>query len=374
MKPFLKKNREYIFIICVFILIKAFLFYWAEFNFNYTKYPDETAISIWDRWDTRAYKTIAEFGYTSPNDPEDYQKFLSHFPPLYPILIKAVSSVTPLSLVGSGILISLICALIASIYLFKLVKKEFDEKRAYIATFLFILYPISYFTGTIYTEGLFLMLVIMFFYYVRKEKYLVASVLAGLAILTRTSGIVLLPVIFYLFFSKKVELRNKMNLIIFPVIGLFIYLMINLYYFGDPLFFQQEYAQNFYSGKHLIVPFSESFNTVKEIASKTSSISDNYYMMTNGWNAIFVFFSLIVSLIGIRILPTTYSIYSLSSLLFISSYSWGISNARYTYMVFPMFMILSKIKNKITITAIFILFTSLLLYFTLQFTGGGWGF
>ena len=122
------------------------------------------------------------------------------------------------------------------------------------------------------------------------------------------------------------------------------------------------------------MPFSESFNTVKEIASKTSSISDNYYMMTNGWNAIFVFFSLIVSLIGIRILPTTYSIYSLSSLLFISSYSWGISNARYTYMVFPMFMILSKIKNKITITAIFILFTSLLLYFTLQFTGGGWGF
>ncbi|KKR35562.1 MAG: hypothetical protein UT66_C0010G0017 [candidate division CPR2 bacterium GW2011_GWC1_39_9] len=374
MKAFFKKNREYIFIVCVFILIKAFLFFWADFNFNYSKYPGETAISIWDRWDSRAYKTIAEFGYTAPNDPEDYQKFLSHFPPLYPILIKTLSSVTPLSLVESGALISLTCALVASIYLFKLVKKEFDEKKAYVTTFLFNLYPMAYFTGTIYTEGLFLMLVIMFFYYVRKEKYLVAAILVGLSILTRTSGIVLLPVILYLIFSKKVELRNKINLMIFPAVGLFIYFMINLYYYGDLFFFQKEYAQNLFSGKHLIVPFSESFNTVKGMAFRMSSISDNYFMMTNGWNAIFVFFGLIISLIGIRLLPSIYSIYSLSSLVFISSYSWGISNARYTYMAFPMFMILSKIKNRTAITAIFILFATLLLYFTLQFTGGAWGF
>ncbi|MDP1688970.1 MAG: glycosyltransferase family 39 protein [bacterium] len=363
-------------IIAVVLLIKLLIFTWAVFSFNFASNPNEDWISIWDRWDSGSYKAIATSAYLLTNTKLEDWAFHSHFPPLYPALIYLVS-LFGFTIPFSGVLVSFISNILASLMLYKLAFYEFKDKQIAFSSVLFLnLYPTSYFAVSVYSESLFLFLTISSFYYLRKENYFTAGLFAFGSILTRIVGVVLVP-IYFLYFIYNYYQNRKFNFQLFylcllPILAVVIYMGINKFYYDDYLFFLNEKI-SFNTTKHLIVPFKESYDDL--IATfKFNNYKNQEFMMTRGWNAIFTFSTLLIIILGIKRMRWEYALFSIASLFLFASLSWGISNARYAFAIFPIFMILGSFKNKLLQGGVMGIFLVMLLYFTVIFTSGSWAF
>jgi len=373
----LKRHKTIFLIILTVLAIKIALFFWAVYNFDFVAHPQNNWLSIWDRWDAGIYKTIARSSYSFAALEPKFWFFLSHFPPLYPLLMAMISGLFNISLLKAGVLISLASVIAASTLLYKLTFLEFKNgKVAWFSVLLFNLYPTSYFTISVYSESLFLLLAIAAFYYLKKSYYPASGLAAAGAILTRLAGIVFLPVYallaFYNYRKYKFNLKT-IFLPLLPFLGLITYLTINKLYFGSYFYFLTEKLSFFNTTKHLILPFKETLLDLLETFKK-SNLWDRNFMMARGWNAIFTSFTLLIIILGIKRLNWTYSVYSLGSIFIFASLSWGISNARYTLAIFPVFMILAQIKSKPLLLGILLTFAAGLLYFTKIFTSGIWAF
>ena len=102
---------------------------------------------------------------------------------------------------------------------------------------LLLLFPTSFYFGSVYTESLFLALVVWSFYFARWGSLLPTSLLGALASGTRIIGIILLPIFLIETFMKEKKLSLKhWPLILIPA-GLLIYMYFLFKVYGDPLAF-----------------------------------------------------------------------------------------------------------------------------------------
>ena len=116
-------------------------------------------------FDGNHYLTIARRGYGYAQQA---------FFPLYPNLIRYFSKyMLP---VTSGVAISIVSFFIAIIFLVKLVKLDDSDPNIAKWTIISLLtFPTSFFLGSVYTEGLFLMLVVLSFYCARTNRWWLAG-------------------------------------------------------------------------------------------------------------------------------------------------------------------------------------------------------
>jgi len=156
--------------------------------------------------DSEYYLSIAVAGYDDPvgrttnpipghgEIPLNYAFF-----PLYPLVTRVVA--VPLSILGqspvgtaalAGVLVSLLGTLAAVIALYDLVKDQMGDEGGWRTAFYFLIFPTSFFLAQVYTEGLFLGLALSSLALIRRKQLLLASVLAGLAVLTKAIGLGLL--------------------------------------------------------------------------------------------------------------------------------------------------------------------------------------
>ena len=166
--------------LCV-ISCLAFLFITKDFSGQ--TWPVATLWKQWRHWDSNFYIEIATQGY----------KTLQHmaFFPLYPLLIKGVSLVTQNPVI-SGLLISNTAELLMFVVLYRLVEEEFDGNRAYYTVLYFAIFPTAFFFSAVYTESLFLCLSTLTIYQIRRGRWGLAALFAGLASFTRPDGMFLL--------------------------------------------------------------------------------------------------------------------------------------------------------------------------------------
>lgn len=376
------ETRTALFVVGAVACVKLLLFAWGAAQFDFAAHPEDDWTSIWNRWDASVYQTIATEGYRAPSVAPDYRAFLSHFPPLYPTLIAATARILFLTPNRAGMAISFISILGTTYILYRLALHDTGNRRtAVAAAFLLNLYPTSYFTVAPYTESLFLLLILVSVYWLRTEPRdtFIPGLAAAAAILTRLIGVALLPAYAWVLWKKYREgsLRAiDVSLVVLPLLAIAVYLGINAHYYGEPFFFLKEYATNPFSAKRTIFPLQETLLTTRALAQHLiGGTVTQGFMMTQGWNALFTVFALIVTIIGMRKkLPLEYSIYALSYILFFSSFFWGISNARYTLVVFPMFITFASIKHRAVQIVIGGAFFALLLYFSHIFTSGSWAF
>jgi len=119
------------------------------------------------------------------------------FLPLYPFLIKVVSgqwwghSIT-FAQVLAGLLIAHTTFLVAIKYLCKVLKNQYPGPVVTWMVWLLVAFPLSFFFVSLYTESLFLSIVVLAFWGAQKEKWWLSFGLVGLASLTRLPGILLL--------------------------------------------------------------------------------------------------------------------------------------------------------------------------------------
>jgi hypothetical protein len=109
--------------------------------------------------------------------------------------------------VGAGIVISNVCLLLCLILFERLVRREVPdaagEHAGLAACLALLLFPSSLFLSAVYAESLFLLLSIGVFVSVRCTRFALASVLGGLATLTRPFGVLLVIPLLWEWWSQR---------------------------------------------------------------------------------------------------------------------------------------------------------------------------
>lgn len=144
------------------------------------------------------YIKIAENGYSLVDSVKagDGQANWAFFP-LFPVMIRLFKKVFFfLDYQQAGIIISMLFTYITGIYLVKTVRLYKPQRLGYIAAVLLYMSPYTFYLHCVYSETLFMMLIAIFFYYLKKESrgnknYWVCVIAAMLASCTRIVGVIL---------------------------------------------------------------------------------------------------------------------------------------------------------------------------------------
>jgi Gpi18-like mannosyltransferase len=139
---------------------------------------------VWTTWDGRLYADIARGGY--------WQLWQAAFYPLFPLLEHVLAPVANGSVEGAGLIVANAASLVAFVLLRQLVARDLGQASARRTLLYLILSPVGVFLACTYTESLFLALALGTFLALRARRWLLAGALAGLATLTRATGLALL--------------------------------------------------------------------------------------------------------------------------------------------------------------------------------------
>lgn len=182
-------------------------------------------------FDGQHYLYIAQRGYVEEG----------RFMPVFPFLIYMISlgqnvvwaAISSVTLVNVIFFVDLVL-------LFKILKSQFSEKIAKLSVVSLLVFPTSYYWGSVYSESVFLLVSLGFFYFLDKGKLVFAGVLAVLLTLTRVVGVAALPVVFGVMW-----LRNWFwALVSLPLLlcGLAAYSVYNQVKWGQAFYFIQSHG------------------------------------------------------------------------------------------------------------------------------------
>lgn len=307
-------------------------------------------------WDGGHYLGIAEHGYTLKSQ---YVFF-----PLYPILINIVSKLTSGFLLA-GILISAVSSFLAVNLLFKLISLDFQKPVAQRALLALLIFPLSFHFLAVYTESLFLLLVVCTFLFLRKKKYFWATIFAALVSATRLAGLaVVASLILSVIFTERINKKNWY--IIFAPLGFLLYCLYLYNQTGDPFYFIS--AQSHYWNGGMVLPGSAVFFTVKQLL-QPGFIVNNFRVLID---FAFALFALITVWRVTRRLSLDYAIYSIVSLGLALFSPTIVAIPRYLITIFPIFIILALQKNYYLSIAYQFICLMLLSVYAILFVNGYW--
>jgi hypothetical protein len=156
-----------------------------------------------DQWDATWFLRIAQHGY-------DTKQSASFFP-LYPLLTRALAFVLRSDLVA-GVAISLVAAGFAGVAVMRIARRYAGERVAHDSVLFLALYPISFVFTAAYSDGLFLALAAWAFMFALEGRTMGAALLGALAVLTRPTGLALLPALLWLLWPHGRNARSLLRL------------------------------------------------------------------------------------------------------------------------------------------------------------------
>ena len=169
------------------------------------------AVDVWARWDSDWYLRIAAHGYSWPSSTPA-------FFPLYPLLIAGGGRVLLGHDLLAGVLISLAAGTAAFALLYRLTVERLDEQAARRTVLFLAVAPTSLFFGAVYSESLFLLLAVLSFVLAERGRLAGAGAAAGLALLTRSAGVALLPALVVFAWRQPQRLRALAGVAIAPLL------------------------------------------------------------------------------------------------------------------------------------------------------------
>jgi hypothetical protein len=153
---------------------------------------------IWARWDSDFFLRIAQHGYN---------KSSAAFHPLYPALVAGLGRVFFGHYIVAGLVVSLGCALGSFVLLHQLAEERLGPEGAGRSVLYLAVFPMALFLQAVYSESLFLLLVLGAFALAERNRFAAAGAVAGLALLTRAAGLALLPALVLLAWRNRERLR-----------------------------------------------------------------------------------------------------------------------------------------------------------------------
>lgn len=202
----------------------------------------------WAHWDGVWFIRIAADGYAG-------HEFSQAFFPFYPLLMRLVAPMTGGNYVVAGVLISLVCYGGAMALLFRVVKADLNASVALWSVVFISVFPTALVLQAVYSESLFLLLVLASFTAGRRGRWWLAGVTGLLATLTRSTGLALMVPLALMWWEQRrgvavrlpggpaggrvparPSLASLLALLLVPA-GLAVYMAYLWYTFGDPLLF-----------------------------------------------------------------------------------------------------------------------------------------
>jgi Gpi18-like mannosyltransferase len=350
-------------------------------------------IFTWNRWDAVRFATIAAQGYIK----EEYAAFF----PLFPTLSRILSQITHRDPLLCGMVISNLATLGMFVVFYRLVETEFDRDTAKRAVLYLAVFPTALFFFAGYNESLFILLMLLSFYAMRRGSWWLAGLFGGLATLTRSIGLMLiiifcaeylrqqLPLFRQVWQEKKaagLRLFSGLPAILLIPAGLLIYSYGLYQHFGDPLAFMRAqvhwregltapWVAPFLSLKFIVTTPLFGFFTPHNIIDLTAFISFLVLLLLAIW--------------GPERLPRhqwTFILFGLMALIYSAMFP-GIpgpnplpapydplpSMQRFVLEIFVGFIVLARLGRRPWFHEGYLLFSlPMLAFFTLQFITGSW--
>ena len=325
-------------------------------------------VNMWARWDGGWYLDIAEHGYRFVPGEQSNVAFF----PLYPYLIRLVHHIIPLNRdsgwLSLGIIVSNTALLIALIYFYRLMRLDYDRRTAARAVLYLCVFPTTLFLSAVYSESLFLALVISAFYYARSDRWLSAGALAAAAALCRPPGVLLIIPLAFEYWSQKEFQWHRIKPDCFAL------LLSPLALAGHLTFLRWRFGSwNVISKAQAIAGWNRSLT----LPSNTLLHGLEHIRSSAGFHGAFeLFFT--VALLGLtgfacfRLRPS-YAIYAVVSILFITSWGELTSAPRFGLVIFPVVIVLAILgQNKAFSRAYLVVSAPLAAISMVVFSQWGW--
>jgi Gpi18-like mannosyltransferase len=336
--------KNFKFIILIFFATRLLTWFLGYYSFQIL-YPtikdtylfdnhEDPIIDIWSVWDSGWYLEIAQTGYSPKIHTDNVTSNQANyaFYPAFPLAMRLLSQVTD-SYVLSGLIISNVALFILSIFLYLLIKDEFNENIAKNSILFLYAFPTSFVFSSVYSESLFLMLTVLSYYAFRKDKFILSGLLGGFGALTRNIGVLLLIPLSIELYKKSMSVKNKV----------YSFLKLLLIPFGASIFviFIGNLTGNLFS----VIKIQRGWDRElgNPIMYLLNALTSDYYPFR--FTAFFTIAIILLILLLIKNLRNSYWIYSL--LLFIIPFSTGIESLpRYILVSFPIYILLGVVKEK----------------------------
>lgn len=323
--------------------------------------PVEVILKGMTRWDGGWFLRIAQEGYNLKS---------AAFFPLYPFLIKTLQGIG-LSSEAAALLISNASFLLMLIVFYHLVTLEYPESVAVRSLWYLAMFPTAFYFSVMYTESLYLFLVMLTLYLGRTKRWFLASLCGMLASLSRNLGVFLLLPLLYEYWSQEYPtfsnstLLGKIKLFWLALVpaGLGIYMLYLWQIFGNPLAFMA--AQKFWR-RGFDFPWHSLY-----LAAINPSAGNNL------WNLLFTLFALIFLVLAVKQLRPTYTLYMSFGLLVPlfspSALSPLLSLPRFVLVLFPIYLLMAlNIKREQVHWAILCSSTALMIFLHMFFANSRW--
>jgi hypothetical protein len=281
-------------------------------------------LSVWQRFDANWYLAIAARGYgTIIGD--------THFPPLYPALIRVAGAIIGDDFVAA-LAISNLAFLVALVLLYRIAREQWDAATAERAVALLLIFPTAFFFFGAYTESLFLVLALLALRAMQNQQWAWAGLWIFCAILTRLQGVALVVPLAYALWSVRPfdQKFSRGVALALPALAMGLYLGLRAVT-GDssvvPLAETDLHAR-------MALPWENYFYALQTLASGKFIVADalNFLVTTLCGVAL---------VIGWRRLPPLWNLYAWASLLVLTMRVVETqplnSMARYALTLFPVF-------------------------------------
>lgn len=303
-------------------------------------------LSSWGTSDSGWYLDVANHGYINSIIGESNLGFF----PFYPGLIRIIGFLVKDYYI-SGLIVSNIFLIIAAVYLYKIIRLENNEETSLRGIKYLFLFPVAFILSGVFSESIFLALLLICFYYAKKPNWLVVGISGFFLSLTRPFGILMFIPLMYMYLkSRNFKFKNiQLNILYLFLIflGAILFMTYTYYLTGD----FNAYVHSKEIGWHqkLTDPFTVFFY----------GFSSNDYGISLLFNTIFILTMIILLCIFYKKIGFSY--WMLGILLLLAPVMSGtagiVAFARYTLVVFPLFIIFSKLgKNKFIDEAMMIIF------------------
>lgn len=197
----LKKLEKYPYAFIIAVVLVSTVILYTPFITNTVKYlgfpgKDVTMQTIYKNYDGMLYIVPAKAGYNPKNIeklrlefglPTEY--FTAHLP-LYPFLIAAFAPV--LGYLKSMLFVSLLGSVVVAVFFYYVVSKLKLSVSPLLLTIVFLFLPRFFIVRNVGApETLFLLFILSSVYFFEKKNYLLAGLLGGFSVMTKTPGILL---------------------------------------------------------------------------------------------------------------------------------------------------------------------------------------
>ncbi len=147
-------------------------------------------IDLGCRWDCGWYLAIAQNGYTMQQDSGQPGATAYAFFPMLPMLMRAIAAATGFTFHEAGLLVTNACFVAILGYLYRYVLLlDYSRSAAMLSVALLCIAPQSFVFSAVYTESVFVLLLVAAMFHLRREDYLCAGIAAALLSATRANGV-----------------------------------------------------------------------------------------------------------------------------------------------------------------------------------------